>query len=207
MPLVDRLRASCLPLAAAFGLAWAGMVAAAPLYSDHPATAARTKRVPFFIDPSFVVADQDQILSAVEEWNRALNGVARLERVAAANESIEGTKPWVIRRGAGRDGIREPGRKDQNLGTFQPLPMGGGVLLIFSGAGDYLRENSLTLRDVMMRELGHVVGLRHTEHSELLAEDYRAGDRSCVDRQTAQEVARVFAVPLEALNWCDPPGR
>ncbi len=207
MPLVDRLRASCLPLAAAFGLAWAGMAAAAPLYSDHPALAAKTKRVPFFIDPSFVVADQDQILSAVEEWNRALNGVVRLERVAGANDPLEGTKPWVIRRSAGREGIREPGRKDQNLGTIQPLPMGGGVLIIFNGAGDYLRERSLTLRDVMMRELGHVVGLRHADHTDLLAEDYRAGDRSCVDRQTAQEVARLFGVPLEALNWCEIPGR
>ena len=207
MPFVDRLRASSLPLVAAFGLAWAGLAAAAPLYSDHPAATAKTKRVPFFIDPSFAVLDRDQILSAVEEWNRALNGVVRLERAAGANDAVEGTKPWVIRRSAGRDGIREPGRKDENLGTVQPLPMGGGVLLIFSGADDYLRTHSLTLRDVMMRELGHVVGLRHTDQAELLGEDYRAGDRSCVDRQTAQEVARLFAVPLEALNWCEAPGR
>ena len=50
----------------------------------------------------------------------------------------------------------------------------GGVLIVFSGAGDVLKGQALTLRDVMMRELGHLVGLRHDSHGELLAALERA---------------------------------
>lgn len=184
-------------------LAAAAAPSAAPLYTDHPPHAGRTRTVPVFVDAGFSEAEQAQIEDAVAEWNRALNGVARLERVATATEPHDGTRPWVIRRGAGKDGIREPGRKDQNLATAQPLPRGGGILIVFAGAVDYMRANGLTLRDVMMRELGHLVGLRHDTHGEMLAADYLAGDRSCVDRRTAQEVAQALAVPVEALNWCE----
>jgi hypothetical protein len=190
-------------LAGLLFLAGASGLPAAPLYSDHPPYAGKTRPVPVFIDAGFTDAEQQQIEGAIAEWNRALNGVARLERVATASEPRDGSRPWVIRRGAGRDGIREPGRKDQNLATAQPLPKGGGILIVFAGAADYMREHALSLRDVMMRELGHLVGLRHDTNGELLAKDYLPGDRSCVDQRTAQEVAQALAVPVEALNWCE----
>jgi hypothetical protein len=176
---------------------------AAPDYTSHPPPVGKARSLPVFIDTSFPGADKDQIRSAIDEWNQALNGVVKVVVVPSATESLEGAKPWVIRKAAGRDGVREPGRKDQNLGTVQPLPMGGGVLIVFSGANDYMRANGLTLRDVMMRELGHVVGLRHSEHGDLLAADYRVGDASCVDRATAARVAQVLQVPEQALNWCE----
>ena len=85
--------------------------------------------------------------------------------------------------------------------------MGGGILIVFPGANDYLRDRGLTLRDVMMRELGHLAGLRHATNTELLARDYEAGDRGCVDKQMAEQVAQALAVPVEALNWCEVPAR
>lgn len=180
---------------------------AAPIYSTHPPYAGKTKTVPVFIDPDFSAAEQEQIQSAIEEWNRALNGVARLDRAASADDQPDGKRPWVIRKAPGKDGISELGRKGQNLATVQPLLKGGGILIVFAGASEYLRQHGLTLRDVMMRELGHLVGLRHAIHTELLGHDYQAGDRSCVDLATALEVAQSLGVPVEALNWCEPPGR
>ena len=190
-----------------FGLLGAAALSAAPLYTDHPTFAGKGRPVPVFIDDGFTPTEQQQIQDAMAEWNRVLNGVARLERVESASDQRDGARPWLVRRGAGKDGIREPGRKDQNLATVQPLPMGGGILIVFAGAGDYLRDRGLTLRDIMMRELGHLVGLRHATNAELLAKDYEAGDRSCVDRQTAQEVAQALNAPVEALNWCEIPAR
>lgn len=185
------------------GMLGAATLSAAPLYTNHPSFAGKSRPLLVFIDARFTPTEQQQIQEAMAEWNRVLNGVARLERVETANDPRDGVRPWLVRRGAGKDGIREPGRKDQNLATVQPLPMGGGILIVFAGAGDYLRDHGLTLRDVMMRELGHIVGLRHATNTELLAKDYEAGDRSCIDRQTAQEVAQALAVPVEALNWCE----
>lgn len=189
------------------GVLGAAALSAAPLYTNHPPFAGKGRPVPVFIDAGFTPTEQEQIQDAMAEWNRVLNGVARFERVESASDPRDGGRPWLVRRGAGRDGIREPGRKDQNLATVQPLPMGGGILIVFAGAGDYLRDRGLTLRDVMMRELGHLVGLRHTTNVELLAKDYEAGDRSCVERQTAQEVAQALNAPVEALNWCEVPAR
>lgn len=189
------------------GMLGAATLAAAPLSTNHPSFAGQGRPVLVFIDAGFTPTEQEQIQEAMAEWNRVLNGVARLERVESANDQRDGVRPWLVRRGAGKDGIREPGRKDQNLATVQPLPMGGGILIVFAGAGDYLRDRGLTLRDVMMRELGHLVGLRHATNAELLAKDYEVGDRSCVDRQTAQEVAQALAAPVEALNWCEVPAR
>lgn len=182
-------------------------LSAAPLYTNHPSFAGKARTVLVFIDASFTPTEQEQIQQAMAEWNGVLNGVARLERVDSANDQRDGVRPWLVRRGAGKDGIREPGRKDQNLATVQPLPMGGGILIVFAGAGDYLRDRGLTLRDVMMRELGHLVGLRHATNAELLAKDYEAGDRSCIDQQTAQQVAQALDAPAGALNWCEVPAR
>ena len=203
--LADRFRSRLLVTGVLLGLLTATALHAAPVYSTNPPHAGKARIVPVYVDAGFSAADEEQILGAIAEWNRALNGVALLERVKAPNDPVDGKRPWVIRRSAGRDGIREPGRKDQNLGTAQPLPMGGGVLIVFSNAGDYMKQNGLSLRDVMMRELGHVVGLRHDANGDLLARDYLAGDRSCIDKETAQEVARLYAVPVEALNWCGSP--
>lgn len=186
-------------------LAGIGVSTAAPVYTDHPRQGGRTRPVPVFIDASFTGVEKDQIRSALDEWNQVLNGAARFLVVPAAGDQTEGVKAWVIRKGAGRDGVREPGRKDQNLGTAQPLPMGGGVLIIFSGAGSYMADHGLSLRDVMMRELGHVLGLRHAEHGDLLAADYRSGDASCVDRAVTDQIAKVLQVPEESLNWCELP--
>ena len=189
------------------GMLGAATLSAAPLYTNHPAFAGKSRPILVFIDSGFTPSEQEQIQGAMVEWNRALNGVARMERVESANDSRDGVRPWLVRRGAGKDGIREPGRKDQNLATVQPLPMGGGILIVFPGANDYLRDRGLTLRDVMMRELGHLAGLRHATNTELLARDYEAGDRGCVDKQMAEQVAQALAVPVEALNWCEVPAR
>ena len=78
------------------------------------------------------------------------------------------------------------------------------MLLIFPDARAYLQQHSLSLRDVMMREIGHLMGLRHLEHEELLAQDYAPGDLGCVNEATATAVAAILKVPAAALNWCEP---
>jgi hypothetical protein len=189
-------------------LAIAGMVFAtasyaAPSYTGHPRHGGSPRVVPVWIDPNFTQSEHDQMLSAIEEWNAALNGVARID-VVAAPEGRGANQSWLIRRGPGKEGVRELGRRAQSLGSVQGMPMGGGVLLIFPGASAYLQQHSLSLRDVMMREIGHLMGLRHLEHAEPLAEDYAPGDRGCVNEATATAVAAILKVPATALNWCEP---
>lgn len=176
---------------------------AAPSYTDHPRYGGSPRVVPVWIDPNFKQAERDQMLSAIEEWNAALNGVARID-VVTSPEGPAAKQSWLIRRGPGKEGVRELGRRTQSLGSPQGMPLGGGVLLIFPDASAYLQQHSLSLRDVMMREIGHLMGLRHLEHAELLAEDYARGDLACVNEATATAVAAMLNVPAMALNWCEP---
>lgn len=184
------------------GMLFATASYAAPSYTNHPRHAGSPRVVPVWIDPNFTHPERDQMLSAIDEWNAALNGTARIDVV----DSLEGRgsrQSWLIRRGPGKEGVRELGRKAQSLGSVQAMPLGGGILLIFPDASAYLKQYSLSLRDVMMRELGHLVGLRHLEHAELLAEDYAPGDLGCVNQATATAVAAILNVPVTALNWCE----
>ena len=105
-------------------------------------------------------------------------------------------------RGAGKEGVSEVGRTERSVGTLQPMPMGGGVLLVLDGALKPSADRPLTLRDVMMRELGHLAGLRHTTQTELLSGQYLLGDKSCVTRAPAAAIATLRDVPVESLNWC-----
>jgi hypothetical protein len=176
---------------------------AAPDYTSNPRYGSSPRVVSVWIDPNFTEPERVQVLSAVEEWNAALNGVARIDVVASTGGQGSRGGTWLIRRGPGKEGVREAGRKAQSFGTIQAMPLGGGVLLVFPQAIALLPQYSLSLRDVMMRELGHLVGLRHQEHGELLAQDYAPGDLGCVNQATAAAVAAILNVPVTALNWCE----
>lgn len=189
-------------------LALAGLLSAteshaAPSYTNNPRYGGSPRVVSIWIDPNFTEPERGQVLSAIEEWNAALNGVARIDVVASSGGQGSRGGTWLIRRGPGKEGVREAGRTAQSFGTVQAMPMGGGVLLVFPQAIAHLHQYSLSLRDVMMRELGHLVGLRHHEHGELLAEDYAPSDLGCVNQATAAAVAAALNVPVTALNWCE----
>lgn len=187
----------------AMGMVLATASHAAPSYTDHPRHGGSPRVVPVWIDPNFTQSERAQMLSAIEEWNAALNGVARID-VVASPEGRGANQSWLIRKAPGKEGVRELGRRTQSLGSVQGMPLGGGVLLIFPDARAYLQQHSLSLRDVMMREIGHLMGLRHLEHEELLAQDYAPGDLGCVNEATATAVAAILKVPAAALNWCEP---
>lgn len=186
------------------GMLFATASHAAPNYTNNPRYSVSPRVVPVWIDPNFTQPERVQVLSAIEEWNAALNGVVRIDVVDSPGERGPRNENWLIRRGPGKEGVREVGRTAQSFGTVQAMPLGGGMLLIFPDASAYLRQYSLSLRDVMMRELGHLVGLRHLEHAELLAENYAPGDLGCVNQATATAVAAILKVPVTALNWCEP---
>ena len=186
------------------GMLFATASHAAPDYTNHPRYSGSPRVVSIWIDPNFTDHERVQVISAVVEWNAALNGVARIDVVASSGPQGSRGGTWLIRRGPGKEGVREAGRTAPSFGTIQAMPLGGGVLLVFPQAIANQQQYWLTLRDVMIRELGHLVGLRHHEHGELLAEDYAPGDLGCVTQATATAVAAILNVPVTALNWCEP---
>lgn len=185
------------------GLLSATASRAAPDYTNNPRYGGPPRVASVCIDPNFTEVERAELLSAIEEWNVVLNGVARIDVVGSTEGQGSRGGTWLIRRGPGKEGVREVGRSTQSFGTIQAMPFGGGILLVFPLAIAHLHQYSLSLRDVMMRELGHLVGMRHQEHAELLAENYARGDLACVNHATASAVATFLHVPVTALNWCE----
>ena len=175
-----------------------------PKYTNHPAYSGPSETIVIYIDGRFASGDSDDIKSAIEEWNRVLNGVVKFEAGPLPSPKDRKPRAWVITRGPGKEGVSEYGRAERSLGTLQPMPMGGGLLIIFDRALKPANDQPIALRDVMMRELGHLAGLRHTTDTELLSWDYARGDASCVTHATASAIATLRNVPVTALNWCPP---
>jgi len=186
-------------------LVLSGMAHGEPEYTRHPPDSGATRTIPVYLDPRWVSWDAEAIASAIAEWNHVLNGRMRLEVLPLPFPpgAERDMRTWTILRSPGKEGVRETGRSETSLASVQPLPLGGGVLLVFDGALKYFHDHPIGLRDVMMRELGHLAGLRHDQDTSLLAEPYRRGDASCIDKATASTVAARLGVAVEALNWCE----
>lgn len=76
---------------------------AAPGYTNHPRYSGSPRVVSIWIDPNFADHERVQVLSAVEEWNAALNGVARIDVVASSGGQGSRGGTWLIRRGPGKE--------------------------------------------------------------------------------------------------------
>ncbi len=63
------------------------------------------------------------------------------------------------------------------------------------------------LENIVLHELGHVLGLQHDPRSRLMSTDYVLDEQGCVDKFTAEVLAALKRLLLEALNWCELPAR
>lgn len=106
------------------GLLTATASHAAPGYTSHPRYSGSPRVVSIWIDPKFTEHERVQVLSAVEEWNAALNGVARIDVVASSGGQGSRGGTWLIRRGPGKEGMREAGRTARASEPFKPCHWG-----------------------------------------------------------------------------------
>ena len=186
-----------------FPAAWQGAAHAELKYTQNTPQAGRTETVLLYLDPKFADGDRGAIMSAIDEWNHVLNGVIKFEASPLPPAGDRKLAAWTIMRSLGKEGVREVGRHTElSLATLQPLPMGGGMLLVFDQAIKLSDNRALTLRDVMMRELAHLAGLRHVTDAELLSSKYLSGERSCVTEEMASAIAKLHNVTVGAMNWC-----
>ena len=76
-----QLSSLCLLAGILIPVAWQGAARAEPKYTQHPPHAGRTETIVVYLDPRFADGDRGDIVSAIDEWNVALNGVMKFEAV------------------------------------------------------------------------------------------------------------------------------
>lgn len=162
-----------------------GLAGLAMMLSTASHAAELSTTIETIIVGPFSADDRARIAQALDEWNRALNGVSRFAPAADAN----GRRIWAITAIA-----QSPG---ETLAEVKPLPTGGGLLLVYL---DRLRGKNLD--GVMLHELGHVLGLQHEGGRGLMAAEYNPHDQKCVDYSAMAQLATLYDLPLQTLRWC-----
>jgi hypothetical protein len=159
--------------------------------------------IPLRLDPAFPADERREILRAVGEWNHVLNGYVRFESVIkvfhAEGQRSDPAPPranvWSIL--PARGAVPIGGRVARAMALLQPMPHGGGVVMIF-------RETAImAIATAVRHELGHVLGLQHDPASRLMSPIHDPLRQQCIDKATVAAVARMRGLPLDQLNWCE----
>ena len=176
------------------------------LYTKHGTRAVQAEIIVLRLDQKFDADEHQKIRNAVVVWNHVLNGHVRFEvdpsdfgdaetKAQAADNKLT---DWAIVRTAGQRPKR--GATSEELAVTERMPTGGGMMIVNA---DLLERFSL--ENVILHELGHVLGLDHNPRSRLMSTDYVLDRQGCVDKVTVGTLATLRRLPVDELNWCVPP--
>jgi hypothetical protein len=115
-----------------------------------------------------------------------------------AHEATEKDSDWII---STDDAARKKaGARNEVIAETMNLPTGGGLLIVST----HLLKD-VSLEDVILHELGHVLGLNHDPRSRLMSTEYVLDKQGCVDKVTVETLAKLKNIPVNELNWCVLP--
>jgi hypothetical protein len=176
------------------------------LYTKNYATPGKAEIIGLRIDQDFTADEHQKILNAVVVWNYVLNSYIRFEvdrtpfgaPETAAHEATEKDSDWIISRdNASR---ASSGARTRELAETMNMPVGGGIVNVNPN-----NLKNLSLENVMLHELGHVLGLPHNPRSRLMSTEYVLDQQGCVDKVTVEMLAKLKNILVSELNWCVLP--
>ena len=175
-------------------------------YTDHAPPASSGRTIALYVDRDFPDGQRQAIVSAMRQWNYALNGYVRFSAHLLppdANSSdiarYRRNGAWIVAAVDSRHPIAQKGEGLHALAVTVGNGHDGFV---------YVIEDRLGGRDlagVIMHEFGHVLGAGHDQVG-LMAPVYNAAAARCIDRDAVSMVANAQHLPLRQLNWCEPTG-
>lgn len=165
-----------------------------------PPALSPSAEVSIWVDKNFSAADLESLDAAIAEWNFVLNGNVKLNIVSRTFDMM----PDEILAARAADGwlILKIDSNNEHIKGNNWLAYCDSV----GGHYMYMIRDRLKDRDmkrVFLHELGHLLGSEHVGH-HLMYKYYIFGRYSCVDRQTAEEVAMHWNLPAGRLNFCVP---
>lgn len=172
-------------------------------YTTHVGPPIKPVQVPVYIDVRFESQEQISIAEAVDEWNGALNGYRRFSIATNRFDMDPAVLSRVHMTGLGLVVLRNT--SDDYVGAWVPREvlawstLNGWVIHVMA---DHMGERSL--RRVMLHEMGHILGISHTETpGSLMRSEYRNAGQ-CIDRDTLVQLTTVHPYySIGFLNWCE----
>ncbi len=175
-------------------------------YTDHAQPASTGRTIPLYVDSDFPDVQRQAIVSAMRQWNYALNGYVRFSARVLPRDAnsydiarLRRSGAWIV---AAVDSHHPIAQKGEGLHALA-VTVGNG-----HDGFVYVIEDRLGSRDlagVIMHEFGHVLGAGH-DQAGLMAPVYNAAAARCIDRDAVSMVANAQRLPLRQLNWCEPAG-
>jgi hypothetical protein len=174
-------------------------------YTQHAAPAATGRTVSLYVDRDFDERERERIVSAMRQWNYALNGFvqfrAKLLPPDPTRETLVQIKRsggWIVARVDSGHPIAHQGEGQHALAVTAGGR--GGFVYVISD-----RVGQRDLAGVVMHEFGHVLGAGH-DGAGLMAPVYNPAMGRCIDHDAVALVATAQHLPLNQLNWCVGPG-
>tara|TARA_R110000868_G_scaffold67046_3_gene199232 strand:+ start:199 stop:747 length:549 start_codon:yes stop_codon:yes gene_type:complete len=149
-----------------------------------------------YIDKEFNKEEVVEIRRGIEEWNYAMSGAVVLSVVSEEfNMEVSTIKEggWFILK---TDSIRKS--REDSVGHYvlgYVNKIGGSYLSIVS---DRVRYN---LKMIVMHEIGHLLGIRHTD-SGLMLSEFVWDEFKCIDKVTMKEFGKIYRINLDRLRYC-----
>ena len=181
-------------------------------YTSNLSYVANVEVIRLRIDPAFAPDERQEILRSVAEWNHALNGYIRFDPVfmvfqpgsAAASAGLAAvdaavpprSNAWSILPARGATPLGR--RIVLPMALTQPAPHGGGIVMVYRE-----QTGASALAAAIRHELGHVLGLLHDPASRLMSPRHDPLAQRCIDKAAVAAVARIRALSVAELNWCE----
>lgn len=170
-----------------------------PTYNQYsssiPVSNIETKTI--WIDSKFSDIEKLEIKSAILEWQQSLSGAYVFfikEDFNMENEQLSNFNyDWFILKKNIEDITAR--KIDENAITLAYANMiKGNIITVISK-----RSDNKKLKSIIMHEIGHLLGLSHTEGG--LMNSYYTG-LQCVDKIAAKEIAKILFLRIENIKYC-----
>lgn len=181
-------------------------------YTHKPLASNSPTIFPVYVDKNFGSADQLAIQQALEQWNYVFNGHAKLVIVSnhfdmeiSLIQQCQQQHGFLIMKLDVNNPITQ--HADYIAQTEHNGNPNGHSLGFTPAIGDhtiYLVRDRLGSEDVyyiIMHEMGHALGARHTDHGLMYAQ-YSQEEFQCADYSAVIQVANYQHWPIQDLNYC-----
>lgn len=172
-----------------------------PHYTTHASTQQKPSRtIPVAIDIQFPLAQQRELIAAINEWNVALNGQMVLT-VYTDRFNMEDKSISYIYNSKGVMLLSV-----SHLGNPM-LHLDVNTIAITSHIGTgheiyFLKEKmeNHSVRKVALHEIGHFLGAHHK--AGLMQLEYNEENYNCIDYDAVSQVANYNELNINQMNWC-----